>query len=105
VDAGALFLLIFPACAVRVGVATSHRIPRRAQGRRRVQVARRHRQQGQARLHHAQPPLMGELEPDGEFLLLEEHQVHRWLPVAADPDEDGRLRDGGSAVQHRWSLV
>lgn len=37
-------------------------------------------------------------EPDGELLLLEEHQVHRWLPVAAEPDEDRRLRDGGSAV-------
>ena len=67
-DAGALFLLIFPACAVRVGVATSHRIPRRAQGRRRVQVARRHRQQGQARLHHAQPPLMGEVRKDTSFI-------------------------------------
>ena len=49
--------------------------------------------------------LCHQLKPDGEFLLLEEHQVHCWLPVAAEPDEDSRLRDGGSAVQHRWSLV
>lgn len=44
------------------------------------------------------PMLCHQPEPDGELLLLEEHQVHRWLPVAAEPDEDRRLRDGGSAV-------
>jgi len=47
--------------AVRVGVAAPDGVPRRAQGRRRIQVAQRHRQQGQARLHHAQPPLMGKV--------------------------------------------
>lgn len=47
--------------SVRVGVAAPDGIAGRAQGRRELQVARRRRQQGQARLHHAQPPLLGEV--------------------------------------------
>lgn len=44
-------------------------------------------------------------EPDGELLLLEEHQVHHRLPVAAEPDEGCRVRDGGSAVPARRPVI
>lgn len=61
------FLLNVPASvswrAVRMGMAAPDGVARRPQGRSRLQVAWRRRQQGQARLHHAQPPLMGEVSP------------------------------------------
>ena len=58
-----LLLNVAGPVAVRVGVAAPDGVAGRSQGRRRLQVARWHRQQGQDRLHHAQPPFMGEVRP------------------------------------------